>query len=248
MQRRTFLTLSAAAAASAALPLPARAAVPKPYSWDTTPPMDNGGTFVKWMQENRGEDPNYLRARFDRFQNMVGHVDLWEARNKRAFLLTPREEFTKSKGEPHDHLRRQLPRYRFWRDHLGTARRRAHDQLDRPQDGREGARDRDRLRLSVGLSREPHRQGVDDRDHQAAGRAHARPLRRPHRARLHRIQGDHQQERRRLLRLGGGGAVRQDHRHLRHRPHSAAAAAAAQDRRHHGDPGRAAGRGSISSR
>ena len=24
---------------------------------------------------------------------MVGHIDLWEARNKRAFLMTPREEF-----------------------------------------------------------------------------------------------------------------------------------------------------------
>jgi protein-L-isoaspartate(D-aspartate) O-methyltransferase len=45
------------------------------------------------MQENRGEDPRYLRARFERFLNMVGHVDLWEPRNKRAFLLTPREEF-----------------------------------------------------------------------------------------------------------------------------------------------------------
>ena len=28
---------------------------------------------------------------------MVGHVDLWEARNKRAFLLTPREEFCLSR-------------------------------------------------------------------------------------------------------------------------------------------------------
>jgi protein-L-isoaspartate(D-aspartate) O-methyltransferase len=45
------------------------------------------------MQDNRGEDPKFLRPRFDRFQNMVGHVDLWEARNKRAFLLVPREEF-----------------------------------------------------------------------------------------------------------------------------------------------------------
>ena len=93
MQRRTFLTLSAAAAASAALPLPARAAVPKPYSWDAAPPMDNAAAFVRWMEDNRGEEPKYLRARFDRFQNMVGHVDLWEARNKRAFLMTPREEF-----------------------------------------------------------------------------------------------------------------------------------------------------------
>ncbi len=55
--------------------------------------MNDAGTFIKWMQENRGEEPNYLRARFDRFLNMVGHQDLYEARNKRAFLLTPREEF-----------------------------------------------------------------------------------------------------------------------------------------------------------
>jgi protein-L-isoaspartate(D-aspartate) O-methyltransferase len=93
MQRRTFLTLSAAAAASAAVARQARATVPKPYSWDASPPMDDTAKFVRWMQENRGEDPRYLRARFDRFRNMVGNVDLWEARNKRAFLLTPREEF-----------------------------------------------------------------------------------------------------------------------------------------------------------
>ena len=93
MQRRTFLTLSAAAAAGAALPFKAHATVPKPYSWDAAPPMNDTGAFVRWMQENRGEDPRYLRARFERFQNMVGHVDLWEARNKRAFLMTPREEF-----------------------------------------------------------------------------------------------------------------------------------------------------------
>jgi protein-L-isoaspartate(D-aspartate) O-methyltransferase len=93
MRRRSFLQLVAAAGAGAVIPLPARAAVPKPYSWDTVPPMTDGAAFVRWMQENRGEDPRYLRARFDRFQNMVTHVDLWDARNKRAFLLTPREEF-----------------------------------------------------------------------------------------------------------------------------------------------------------
>src|SRR6478609_5351321 len=93
MQRRTFLTLSAAAAAGVALPFKAHATVPKPYSWDAAPPMNDPGAFVRWMQENRGEDPRYLRARFERFLNMVGHVDLWEARNKRAFLMTPREEF-----------------------------------------------------------------------------------------------------------------------------------------------------------
>jgi hypothetical protein len=71
MQRRTFLTLSAAAAASAAFPFKARATVPKLYSWDASPPMNDTAAFVRWMQENRGEDPRYLRARFERFQNMV---------------------------------------------------------------------------------------------------------------------------------------------------------------------------------
>ena len=93
MQRRTFLTLSAAAAASAVVPFEAGAAVLKPYSFDAVPPMDNINSYVRWMQENRGEDPRYLRARFERFQNMVGNRDVWDARDKRAFLLTPRDEF-----------------------------------------------------------------------------------------------------------------------------------------------------------
>jgi len=93
MHRRSFLTLSVAAAAGAAVPLKVRAAVPRPYSFDVWPPMDNAAAYVRWMQEQRGEDPRYLRARFDRFLNMVGNQDVWEARNKRAFLLTPREEF-----------------------------------------------------------------------------------------------------------------------------------------------------------
>src|SRR3954467_13263901 len=51
-----------------------------------------------------GEDPRYLRPRFERFQNMVGHGELFEARNKRAFLLTPREEFCRpeSRGVIYD--------------------------------------------------------------------------------------------------------------------------------------------------
>ena|SRR5947209_8131788 len=67
--------------------------VPKAYSFDVAPPMNDAAAFVRWMQEHRGEDARYLRARFERFVNMVQHVDLWEARNKRAFLMTPREEF-----------------------------------------------------------------------------------------------------------------------------------------------------------
>jgi protein-L-isoaspartate(D-aspartate) O-methyltransferase len=93
MQRRIFLTLSAAAAAGAVLPFEADAAVLKPYSFEAIPPMDSINAYLGWMQDNRGEDPRYLRARFERFQNMVGNRDVWDARDKRAFLMTPREEF-----------------------------------------------------------------------------------------------------------------------------------------------------------
>jgi protein-L-isoaspartate(D-aspartate) O-methyltransferase len=93
MHRRTFLALSAAAATGAVLPFGADAGVPKPYSFEAAPPTDNINAYLRWMQDNRGEDPRYLRARFERFQNMVGNRDVWDARDKRAFLMTPREEF-----------------------------------------------------------------------------------------------------------------------------------------------------------
>jgi protein-L-isoaspartate(D-aspartate) O-methyltransferase len=93
MDRRTFLTGAAAAAASAGLGGLAQANVPTPYSFDTMPPMDNVANYVKWMQANRGEDPKYLNARWNRYQALVANRDLWDDRNKRAFLMTPREEF-----------------------------------------------------------------------------------------------------------------------------------------------------------
>jgi protein-L-isoaspartate(D-aspartate) O-methyltransferase len=43
--------------------------------------------------KTRGEDPKYLGERFDRFRILVANRDLWNDANKRAFLLTPREEF-----------------------------------------------------------------------------------------------------------------------------------------------------------
>ncbi len=94
MQRRTFLTGSAAVVAAATIPGGAGAAVPKPYSWDISPPNNSREAYIKWMVENRGEDPKYLGARWSRYQVLVGNRDLWNDANKRAFLLTPREEFT----------------------------------------------------------------------------------------------------------------------------------------------------------
>ena len=105
MDRRTFLTGAAAAAASAGLGGLARAAVPTPYSFDLMPPLDNVANYVKWMQANRGEDPKFLASRWSRYQTLLANRDLWDDRNKRAFLMTPREEFVlkQNLGRVYDH-------------------------------------------------------------------------------------------------------------------------------------------------
>ena len=93
MDRRTFMIGSAAAAAAAVLPRHAQAGVPKPYSWDQSPPTTNREAFIRWMVENRGENPNILAARWDRYVFLRANNDFANARNGRAFLLTPRDEF-----------------------------------------------------------------------------------------------------------------------------------------------------------
>ncbi len=93
MKRRTFLIGSAGTLLEAAVFGTAFADVPQPYSWDLSPPMDSRDAFVKWGAKMRGEDPQYLGERFDRFRILVLNRDLWDDANKRAFLLTPREEF-----------------------------------------------------------------------------------------------------------------------------------------------------------
>jgi protein-L-isoaspartate(D-aspartate) O-methyltransferase len=45
------------------------------------------------MVANRGESPSFLRQRFGRYQALAANRDVLDDRNKRAFLLTPREEF-----------------------------------------------------------------------------------------------------------------------------------------------------------
>ena len=141
------------------------------------PPLTGREAFVKWMVKNRGEDPKFLGERWDRFNAMVANKDVWDKRNKRAFS-DDAARGVRPEAESRPRLRARLPRHRLRRHHLRPARRRPHDHIDRRQARRQGARDRHRLGLPVGLSVAPHRQGLDDRDHQAARRAHARHLRR----------------------------------------------------------------------
>jgi protein-L-isoaspartate(D-aspartate) O-methyltransferase len=90
---RRQVVCGAAALAAGTLPLPAHAAVPIPYSWDAEPPTEPRSAFIDWMTANRGEDPTFLGKRWDRFRQLVASRDLWDKREIRAFLLTPREEF-----------------------------------------------------------------------------------------------------------------------------------------------------------
>lgn len=91
MRRRRFLATTIAATAWGGLP--ALANVPQPYDWDLAPPTSGADAFISWMRDNRGEDPQFLRERWARFQVMVANRDLVDDRDKRAFLMTPREDF-----------------------------------------------------------------------------------------------------------------------------------------------------------
>ena len=99
MQRRNFLAGAAGFLGATMAPRWSMAAaestpkVPTPFTYDLAPPMDNREKFIAWGVAQRGEDPKYLGERFDRFGALVRNEDLWDDRNKRAFLLTPREKF-----------------------------------------------------------------------------------------------------------------------------------------------------------
>jgi protein-L-isoaspartate(D-aspartate) O-methyltransferase len=93
MDRRNFLTGAAGLIVSGMVPRMALANVPLPYDRKSMPPMDNRQAFIDWMVAHRGEIPKYLGERFDRFLQLIAHKDLWDDRNKRAYLMTPREDF-----------------------------------------------------------------------------------------------------------------------------------------------------------
>jgi protein-L-isoaspartate(D-aspartate) O-methyltransferase len=89
MRRRDFLIGATASLAA----FPAYAEPPKPFQPNLWPPLSERGAYVEWMTANRGEDATYVGRRFDRYKVLLSFNDLWTPAEKRAFLLTPREEF-----------------------------------------------------------------------------------------------------------------------------------------------------------
>jgi protein-L-isoaspartate(D-aspartate) O-methyltransferase len=98
LSRRQFVLAASSALAAGSMSSQSKANVPVPYDWNASPPMDAKEGFVEWMTTNRGEAPAFLARRWDRFQEMRAQRDIWSERDKRAFLLTPREEFVTSQN------------------------------------------------------------------------------------------------------------------------------------------------------
>ena len=64
-----------------------KAGVLLPYDWNASPPMDDRAKFIDGMVTNRGEDPDFLGQRYDRFLSLSANKDIWNDRNKRAYQV-----------------------------------------------------------------------------------------------------------------------------------------------------------------
>ncbi len=93
LRRRDFLAGAAGVVGGALASSLALAKVPTSFTFDMAPPMDSQEKFVAWGVAQRGEEAQFLAERFARFLALVRNEDIWDVRNKHAFLLTPREKF-----------------------------------------------------------------------------------------------------------------------------------------------------------
>ncbi len=89
IRRREFLIGAAAAAGASSL------AGATAFGRDLSPPHNDKAAFIAWGKTNLNEDPVYLERRFDRYKEVLAFNDLWTPAEKRAFLLTPRQEFVR---------------------------------------------------------------------------------------------------------------------------------------------------------
>jgi protein-L-isoaspartate(D-aspartate) O-methyltransferase len=103
MIRRRDVLIGAAATAAAA-PFSATMALAR----DLSPPLNDKAAFVAWGKAHTSEDPVYLERRFDRYREVLSFNDLYTDREKRAFLLTPRQEFTRPEDKDQAYISRYI--------------------------------------------------------------------------------------------------------------------------------------------
>lgn len=84
-------------------PLAGHANVPNAFTYEMSPPTDSKEAYVNWMLANRGEDKKFLSQRWDRYQILLQTKALTNAQTKRAFLMTPREDFVRKISQAHSY-------------------------------------------------------------------------------------------------------------------------------------------------
>lgn len=65
-------------------------------SRDLNPPTNSFAAYAKYMHDKRGDSMTMLQAKWGRYAAMVKNGDLKEPRARKAFLLVPREEFSRT--------------------------------------------------------------------------------------------------------------------------------------------------------
>ena len=62
-----------------------------------TPPLKDRAAFIDYMTKQRGDERQFLEARFTRVQALYQAKNVWRDKEARAFLVTPREEFSRTR-------------------------------------------------------------------------------------------------------------------------------------------------------
>ena len=162
------------------------------------PPLSSKAAFVAWMTANRpAEDPKYLERRWDRYQVVISFNDLWTPADKRAFLMTPRQEFCLPENRENAYVGHYIDiGFGVTITPPGTMGRMTSALEIRPSDKV--------LEIGTGsgfqsaLLTLSHHSHPFDRDHSRARGAHARRLRSLDRRGLPGIFRDHDPKQRRL--------------------------------------------------
>lgn len=79
--------------------------VPVKFTMDMDVPLESRAGFVDWAVKSRGETAEYAAKRWDRSVALLANKDFASDRERKAFLLTPREAFAlpQNLGRAYDH-------------------------------------------------------------------------------------------------------------------------------------------------
>ncbi len=61
------------------------------------PPLKDRAAFIAYMSKERGDESQFLGPRWDRVQALISDRNLWRDKEVRAFLVTAREEFSRTR-------------------------------------------------------------------------------------------------------------------------------------------------------